>query len=101
MTWLAADPAAGDLSLFAQYGVLGIVAAGLIWFAKGTVARERERADRLEIENRRLNELIAERVMPVLTTATRALEQSANLLTSLQREREARELSMRGEQKGN
>jgi hypothetical protein len=68
--------------------VLGVIAAMLIWFAKGAHQRERDRADRMEAENKRLNELILDRVIPALTSATRAAEESAELLNSVQRERE-------------
>jgi hypothetical protein len=77
-----------DLTVFAQYGVLGIIAAILIWFARGAHQRERDRADRLEEENRRLNALILDRVIPALTSATNAVEESAELLNAIQRERE-------------
>lgn len=89
----AADAGAVDLTIFAQYGVLGIIAAMLIWFAKGAHQRERERADRMEAENKRLNELILDRVIPALTSASRAAEESAELLNALQRERELSQLA--------
>lgn len=83
---LAADASGyGDL---AQYGVLGIVAVGLIIFAKGAHQRERDRADRMEAENKRLNELILERVIPALTSATRVAEQSGELLRAMQEDRQ-------------
>jgi len=85
---LAADPGTIDLSIFAQYGILGILCAGLIWFAKGAHQRERDRGDRLEEENRRLNALILDRVIPALTSATRAAEETGELLNAIQRERE-------------
>lgn len=90
LQFLAAESGSGsvDLTVFAQYGVLGIIAALLIWFAKGAHQRERDRADRMEAENKRLNELILDRVIPALTSATRAAEESAELLNALQRERE-------------
>lgn len=84
----AADQGSIDFTVFAQYGVLGIIAAMLIWFAKGAHQRERDRADRMEDENKRLNALILDRVIPALTSATRAAEESAELLNALQRERE-------------
>lgn len=77
-----------DPTVFAQYGVLGVVAGLLIWFAKGAVQRERDRGDRLEAENQRLNGIILERVIPALTSATHAAEQSTVLLAAVQRERE-------------
>jgi hypothetical protein len=91
--WTAAEtPGQVDLSIFAQYGVLGIFAALLVWFARGAYQRERERADRIEEENRRLNAIIQDRVIPALTSATRAAEESGSLLSAIQREREQNRL---------
>lgn len=101
MLWLlplddpAADSVTGgaiDFSVFAQYGVLGIIAAMLIWFARGAHQRERDRADRMEEENKRLNTLIVERVIPALESATRAIEEAVDLLQAIQREREYAQL---------
>lgn len=93
--FLAAEVGGGsvDLTVFAQYGVLGIIAAMLIWFAKGAHQRERDRADRMEAENKRLNELILDRVIPALTSAARAIEESGELLNAIQREREYVQMS--------
>jgi hypothetical protein len=86
---VAADPAGTvDVSVFAQYGILGVLSLGLILFARGAYGRERDRADRLEQENKRLNEAIQERVIPALLSATRAAEESTELLAAMQRERE-------------
>lgn len=76
-----------DLSVFAQYGLLGVLTVGLIWFAKGAYKRETDHVDKLEEENRRLNQIIQDRVIPALTSATRAAEESAELLHAIQRER--------------
>lgn len=101
-TYAAAEVVGGDVnvSVLAQYGVLGIVASLLIWFAKGAHQRERDRADRLEEETRRLNTVIADRVIPALTSATRAAEESGELLNAMQREREAQTLLDRQRYKG-
>lgn len=85
---LAAEAGGSGYADLAQYGVLGIVAIGLIIFAKGAHQRERDRADRMEAENKRLNELVLEKVIPALTSATRAAEQSAELLRAVQEERQ-------------
>lgn len=77
-----------DLTVFFQYGVLGVIAAILIWFAKGAHQRERDRGDRLEAEVQRLHELMLERVIPAMTSASKAAEESAALLLSMQRDRE-------------
>ncbi len=88
INYLTAENGTVDVGLFAQYGVLGIVCSLLIWFAKGAHQREKDRSDRLEAENQRLNQLLLDRVIPALTSATRAAEESAELLHAVQRERE-------------
>lgn len=94
MHWLAdAGSGAIDLNVFAQYGVLGLVSSGLIWFARGAHQRERDRGDRLEGENQRLNGMIIDRVIPALLSATRATEEAGNLLSAMQRERELARLA--------
>lgn len=82
----ATDPV--NLGILAQYGVLGLVAGGLFVFAKVSYRRETERADRLEAEVVRLNNLIIERVIPALTSAAQAVEEATALLRDVQRERE-------------
>jgi hypothetical protein len=84
--WLADSAGTANVATFAQYGVLGIVASLLVWFAKNAHQRERDRADRLEEENRKLNALILDRVIPALTSATQAAKESTDLLHDLQRE---------------
>lgn len=85
---VAEDAGQIDLAIFAQYGVLGLITALLIWFAKGAHQRERDRGDRLEAEVGRLHTLMLDRVIPALTSASRAAEESAELLRAVQRERE-------------
>lgn len=90
LPWLAAEAGAGgaDLGLLAQYGVLGVFAVLLIVFAKTSYRRETERADRLEQEVVRLNNLIIDRVIPALGSANTVVEDATELLRSMQRERE-------------
>ncbi len=89
----AADTAGVDVGLFAQYGILGIFALMLVVFAKGAHQRERDRADRMEEETKRLNVLIQDRVIPALTSAARAAEESSELLRAVQRERELAQIA--------
>lgn len=80
-----------NIGTFAQYGVLGIIAALLIAFAIKAWKRETDRADRLEAENQRLNNLIREQVIPALTTAVTVMQESQELLRDTQqRERDLR-----------
>lgn len=90
----------GGIDLLAQYGVLGIIAGLLIFFANGAHKRERDRADRMEAENKRLNELILDRVIPALTSATRAAEESAELLNAIQRERQLTQIADQQQRRG-
>lgn len=85
---LAASSGSSDLSVLGQYGVLGVFAAMLVVFARVSYKRETDRADRLEQDNKRLNETIQDRVIPALLSATRAVEESGELLNAMQRERE-------------
>ncbi len=84
----AAEAGGVDYGQFAQFGVVGVIAALGIWFAKGAHQRERDKVDRLEEENKRLNDLILDRVIPAMTAATSAAQESATLLAAMQRERE-------------
>lgn len=77
-----------NLGILAQYGVLGVVAAGGIVFARVSYRRETDRSDRLEAEVTRLNNLIIERAIPALTSAARAAEEATRLLRDMQRAQE-------------
>jgi hypothetical protein len=89
-TQAATDPGAEpvDLGILAQYGVLGVFAIVLLLFARISYRRETERADRLEAEVIRLNNLIIDRAVPALTAAAQAAEEATQLLRDLHRERE-------------
>ena len=98
MIWWAAESAeggVGDLGVLAQYGVLGVFAVILVLFAKVSYKRETDRADRLEQEVVRLNNLIIDRVIPALSSATNVVEDATELLRSMQRERELTHLQGR------
>lgn len=88
--WTQAAEAGADpnLGVLAQYGILGVFAALLAYFAKFMVGRETARADRLEAEVIRLNDVIAARVIPALTSSASAVEDATELLKAMQRERE-------------
>lgn len=84
---LAADPADPlSLGLLAQYGLLGFVAAGAIVFGRVSYKREITRADRLEAEVTRLNNLIIDRALPALTAAASAAEQQTAVVRDMQQE---------------
>lgn len=55
----ANGPATPDLSpLWLQYGAIGLMAALLLWFAWRAYKREADRADKLEAEVARLNQVM-------------------------------------------
>ena len=102
---LAAEGGGQDFAAFAQYGAVGAIAFLGILFARNAYKREADRADRaykqesdradrMEAENRRLNDLILERVIPAMTAATSAAQDSAQLLATMQRDREIERLTM-------
>lgn len=70
-------------AVLAQYGALGVMvmAAGVairILFQRETAAYERERgrADRMEAEVQRLNNLIQEKMLPILHDATQVISEA-------------------------
>jgi len=76
-----------DLSLLYQYGgllFLSVVALAAVRVLFNREAKaldlERERADRLEDELRKLNATIAEKMIPVVTQATTTMERAFKLL---------------------
>jgi hypothetical protein len=85
---LLAAEAGGEpnYAVLGQYGVLGVFALLLVWFAKFMINRETARADRLEQEVLRLNNIIQDKVIPALLSATGAVEQSTEMFRDLQRE---------------
>jgi hypothetical protein len=82
----AGDDGGPDYAVLGQYGVLGIFAMLLVWFARFMIARETARADRLEAEVVRLNNVIQEKVIPALMSATGAVEESTEMLRDMQRD---------------
>jgi hypothetical protein len=83
----SADGGTDGLALFAQYGVLGVVAAILLGYARTSSKRESDRADRLEAEVTRLNDFIAGEVIKAVTTSTLAVTEAQKLMADMQQER--------------
>lgn len=82
----AAEGGEPNYAVLGQYGVLGVFAVLLVWFAKFMISRETARADRLEAEVVRLNNTIQEKVIPALLSATGAVAESTEMLRDLQRD---------------
>ena len=81
-----------ELPPIAQYGLLGAgfaaLASGRFLVPRYVLDRERERSDRMEIENQRLNTLIQEKAIPAIVEASKAVQESSMLIRDIQRERE-------------
>lgn len=85
LTWLAQasgpDPTAGLASL-------GVIAVALVMGAmlvyRFGLLPERARADRLEEENKRLNEVFLERAIPALVTASDTMQKAIRTSTRSQ-----------------
>jgi hypothetical protein len=93
------ETAGPDLGVLGNYGVLGLFTLVLLGFGLRAWQREITRADRLETELREKNQVIQDKVVPALTTAAAAVQQSADLLRELTEERERdlrRQLDVRG-----
>lgn len=81
-----------ELPAGAQYGILGVLVAmlgsGWLLVPRYVLDRERERADRMEVENVRLNTLIQEKAIPALVDAANAVKESTLLVHDVKRDRD-------------
>ena len=80
-----------------QYGVLGIFSILLILFARQAVKREQMRADALEAENKRLNTVMQEKIIPALTLATQAIVSAQTVMQGIQYQRDVERALSHGE----
>lgn len=85
--WLiaAAEELPASVGGLVQYGALGIIASLGLWFMFRAWRRECERADRLEQHNKEQAAAIQDKVIPALLSATRAVEESTELMRDQQR----------------
>lgn len=72
-------------SVLYQYGAIGVILLGAAYAVRTLFQREvraheleRERADRMEAEVRRLNTIIQEQIVPVLSEATKTISEALN-----------------------
>lgn len=87
MVILAQAVATGTADVFIQYSALGVIALLALGAVKVLFQREtksldleRQRADRLEEELRRLNESIHEKYVPTLERATTAIVTALDII---------------------
>lgn len=78
-----------------EYGILGILAVILILFVKALLKREQTRADAEHAENLRLNQLIQEKTIPALVSATQAIQSAQAILQAMQYQQDVAEAARR------
>jgi hypothetical protein len=89
-----------NVDALAQYGVLGIFAALMVVLVQRLLKREQDRSDKAEAEVARLNGLFQEKILPLLGSATNAIEAAQAVLKDIQRQREIDDILRRREQGG-
>ncbi|HEX5525176.1 MAG TPA: hypothetical protein VFX53_17155 [Pedococcus sp.] len=74
--------AAQNATVLYQYGAIGAILLGAIYAVRVLFQREvrahdleRQRADRMEAEVRRLNDMIQDKIVPVLSEATKTISE--------------------------
>lgn len=84
----AAAATTGIEGIFLQYGLIGAVALVLGFYARGAIKATEERARRLEEDNRRLYQIMADQMIPALTRATDTTMEATGVLTEINRREE-------------
>jgi hypothetical protein len=87
------------LGVVLQYGILGVAAIILFLVAKRLFDREQARADRLEADVRRLNDLMVDQMVPALTKSTEAVANAVRILEEIRRQKDIEDAArkLRGE----
>jgi hypothetical protein len=80
VTTLTALPADIATDPLAQYGLVGIVIAALMAYARTSIQRERDRADRAENQVQELNNFIRTELLPKQVEGTILHKQVAEVL---------------------
>lgn len=84
----ASSPPLSIEGILLSQGLSGVVILGLGLYANATIKAGRERERRLEDDNRRLYQLMAEQFMPALTKATDAVTGYTVLMTEMKKREE-------------
>jgi hypothetical protein len=71
--------------IFLQYGLIGAIALVLGVYAKRAIDATEQRARRLEDDNRRLYQIMADQMIPALTKATDAVADATAVITEIRR----------------
>lgn len=81
MAILAAETSPNDpVALLLQYGILGLFAALLLIYTRGSIARDREKTDKAEAQVKELNDFIRSELLPKQVEATILHKQVAEVL---------------------
>ncbi len=83
------------MGIVLQYGILGVAALILFFVSRRLYEREQARADRLESDVRRLNELMVEQMVPALTRSTEAVANAQRLMEEIRRQKEIEDAARR------
>lgn len=89
--WLAVaadSPAVSIEGIFLQYGLVGAVALVLGFYARNAIKNTELRAQRLEEDNRRLYQIMADQMIPALTKATGAVNEATVIMAEIKRREE-------------
>ena len=76
--------------IFLQYGLIGAVALGLGLYARNSIKQTEDRARRLEEDNRRLDGIMADQMVPALTKAASAVADATAIMAAIQKRDEIR-----------
>ena len=71
--------------VFLSYGLIGVVALVLGYFAISTIKDLRERAQRLEEDNRRLYTMMADQFVPALTKSVDAIDTATSIMSEIRK----------------
>lgn len=71
--------------IFLQYGLIGAVALILGFYARNAIKSTEARAQRLEEDNRRLYQIMADQMIPALTKATGAVSDATAVMTEIRK----------------
>jgi hypothetical protein len=84
----AASPNLSFEGILLNLGLPGVIIIALGWYARSTINTERERARRLEEDNRRLYNLMGEQFVPALTKSNETINQAIAVMVEIQRAEE-------------
>lgn len=82
---LAATPASSVEGVVLQYGLLGALFLGLVWWANKQINAKDERIKRYEDNERRIQDIMVEQLIPALTKSEMILVEATAVLADWKR----------------